>query len=246
MGYNNMVQTWNNLLDYIKVKLGVPTNLFEFSDDFIQNYIKNNVLPHLSSYVSWKCWIALKSENLITDENDPDYDPLLTKVKYRIPVPANYDILDVKDLYLNTANIGIGAISYGYMLLDPRDTVMGNTYENMIKSLSAVTDYEFMRPDILILGRDITEDVIIECRVVHQELKTIPSDFYHEIFKKRCLGEVMLLCAAQRSKYADLSTQFGPIPINWEKMENDGKEILQEVDSLLDAIPPEYLIAWID
>ena len=46
-----MPQTWNNLLEYIKLELGVPVNLLEISDDDIIKYIKNHALPEFSQYV---------------------------------------------------------------------------------------------------------------------------------------------------------------------------------------------------
>ena len=240
------MQNWNSLIKYIKLKLGVPTNLIEFTDADIKEYLEENVVPHMSNYVGKQCWILIKQENIITDSNDPEYDSLLSGLKYRIPVPQNVEIIDVYTLYLGRTDITGGILSQGYILLDPRDAVMANSYSSMQESMRIAIDYEFIRPDILILPKELHEDIIIECRAVHQDLHSIPADFYHDIFKKKCLGEIMSLCAAQRSKYDNLSTQFGPLPINWDRLEAKAEQILQEVDSQLDAMPPEILVGWFD
>jgi len=241
-------QNWNNLLKYIKLKLGVPTNLLELSDDDIQQYIKEEVIPHISNYISHRMWVPINESDKILDESDPDYDPIFKDLKYRIPIPNQYEIVDVYSAYIKPINAPYFELAeYAYTIIDPRDTVIWNTYSDILKSLQPVTDYRFIRPNLIQFGRRLqTHPIILECRIIHIDLETIPGDVYHDVFKKMCLGEVMSLVAAQRSKYENLSTQFGPIPINWERLEQKSQEILQEVESKLDAMPPEYLIAWMD
>ena len=241
-------QSWNNLIEFIKVKLGVPTNLLELSDEDIRHHIKEHILPHFSNYISKKCWIKMDQSHLINDDTDPDYNEVFLGLRYRIPVPENCEIIDVYTIYMKDTSILGDIIGYTYAFLDPRDTVMWNTYHDMVKSMTAVTDYEFYKPNIIQFGKTIQylETFILECRIMHTNLSEIPSDVYQEILKPWCLGEIMTIIAAQRSKYENLSTQFGPLPINWERLESKGAEILQEVYSKLDAVPPEYLIAWID
>lgn len=239
-------QNWNHLLEFIKLKLGVPTNLLEISDADIQKYIKDHVIPEISNVISARAWSVITSANLINDPNDPDYVEPFKDLRYRIPMDEKYEIIDVYDAYIRPSNspyFDVG--TYGYAVLDPRDIVMWNTYADIFKSLNPVTDYYFIRPNIIQFGRKLLRDgIILECRVIHTNLESIPSDVFHDIFKMKCLGEVMSLVAAQRSKYENMSTQFGTIPINWERLETKSQEILQEVESKLDACPPEYLIAW--
>ena len=43
-----MSQSWNNILSYIKLGLGAPLNLLEFSDEELIQNLKEHVLPFFS------------------------------------------------------------------------------------------------------------------------------------------------------------------------------------------------------
>jgi len=228
------MHNWNTLLRYIKLKLGVPTNEIELNDDDIISYIKENTLPELSTYLDNRKLIVLRDEHR---ELNKDGYPC---VYY---LPLNIEYIDVYKLYLGT-NAFLPTGSIGYFMIDPKDTVMYNELIDMINSLSTITTYKFELPNIIRLDRVIDPPIIADVRYV-PDISEIPADFYHNIFKRRALADIMLLISAQRKKYR-LSTPFGEIDLNWEELQSTAKEIIAEIDSMLDAMPPEYLIEWID
>lgn len=232
------MQNWNHLLKYIKQKLGVPTNLLELSDQEIIDYIKENVLPEIS--------VILHNDMLVRITDKHRDSSGLNEYTYYIPIPDDVTIIDIYQVYINSRNISVGQLTSSYMTLDPRDTVMQNTLVTMFQSLQMVQEYTFEQPNIIRFGIPIYGEVILHCRVVYNDISKIPIDFYHEIFKRKCLAEVMLLIVAKRKKYESLSTPFGQINLNVQELQNEAQSILSEIESKLDAMPPEYLIAWLD
>jgi len=236
-----MAQNWNSLLSYIKLKLGVPTNMLELTDDDIIKYIKENTIPELSQYLYETQLFLLTCHNLDTTSN-----PLYGANYYTIPAPPDVEIIDVYKVYLSNNTISIGLLTTGFLTIDPRDIAMQNELMTMMTSLQPVQTYKYIRPNKILFEQPLTGDCIVEARIVLQNIAQIPSDFYHDIFKEKCLADVISLVVSQRSKYESLSTPFGQLNLNWQYLDQYGKEILAEINSKLDAIPPEYYIEWID
>lgn len=71
---------------------------------------------------------------------------------------------------------------------------------------------------------------------------TIEPDFYNLCFKKMCLGQTQIWLAALRSKYENIATPFGQIPIGWQQLQENGMRLLEECNQFLSSIPPDKLI----
>lgn len=52
----------------------------------------------------------------------------------------------------------------------------------------------------------------------------------------------MVWLSAIRSKYENLSTPFGQLPVNWQKLQDDGRQLLEDANQFLASIPPDRLI----
>ena len=52
----------------------------------------------------------------------------------------------------------------------------------------------------------------------------------------------MIWLAAIRSKYENVSTQFGPLNLNWQKLQDEGRQYLEEANQFLASIPPDKII----
>jgi len=232
------MQNWNALLNYIKMKLGVPSNLLELSDEQIIEYIKYNTIPEMSVYLNNDTYFRINDSHRESDD--------FHEFMYYIPVPDDVTIIDIYEVYSNTRNVSIGQLTSSYITLDPRDTVMQNTLVSLLYSLQPVQEYTFIQPNIIKFGIPVMGDLILHARSTYSDISKIPMDFYHEIFKKKCLADVMSLISTQRKKYENLTTPFGSININWQELESSMQQILSEIESKLDAMPPEYLLAWID
>jgi hypothetical protein len=230
-------QSWNTLIEWIKLKLGSPINQVELSDDQMHNYILDHVLPEISQFSSDKRWVAVGPSNVKTDVDVP----ILNRA-YTIPLDDEYtEIIDVHDVYYNKWQ-GFGMTANSVVPVNPVDYAMYNELTDIASSFMPVKTWEFRRPDTLIFSEEIKQSLIVEVRTSHKTLATIPSDVYHEIFKPMCLGHMYLLLASFRSKYERLGTPFGDINLNWQELQQRGDSILQQVQEKLDAFPPDILI----
>ena len=83
---------------------------------------------------------------------------------------------------------------------------------------------------------------IVVYNVVHRLLSTIPSDYYHTVFKKFCLATVKRWLIAIRSKYENISTPTSQITINWQKLEDDYNKEMDDVMNRLNTTPAHQMV----
>jgi len=241
-------QNWNSLFRYIKSKLGSPINLLELSDKDIYDIVVEDVLPPLSQYIGQPLWIRLDKSNL--KANTVEGETLLTAERYIIPVPDDYVIVDVQEVYWN--NVGIGGSdlemgsTVGYGMSNPMDTAMASYYNDIVKSMEVVPTFQYIPPKELLIDVSLrSKSIIIECKAEHSDLSTIPSDFYYEFVRESALAHVYEAVANIRKKYKQLNTPFGQIELNWEDLETKADRINQTIQEKLDALPPDRLIEFI-
>lgn len=237
-----MPQTWNNLIDFIKNKVGAPINYLEYTDEDLRKMIKEHVLPSMSQYIGKPMWIPLDKKDIISDKSY--VDPSIKFELYKIPIPDNVTLVDVQYVYFNRDNMGVMGI-YQNMLtvLDPRDTVMTNEFLDMLNSMETCQAFHFIAPDKIHFDRPLLGNrIILECKVEHENLSSIPSDVYHEYLKPWALAEVFENLAAIRKKYKTVSTPFGQIDLNWDDYESKAQQIRQSIQEKLDATPPDHLL----
>lgn len=250
-------QNWNDILKYIKRKLGTKLNLLELSDDEIVQNLKDDVVPYFSQYSPAKHELVLTSSDRVTDLPKGS-----SQWTYKIPVPDGTYIIDIFDVYLNMSSTqnddpfygtkysetnAAGAITkYGRGDADILgggmiDTVIDNVYNDIADSLSVHNTWEFRPPNIITSDLELTGAVVVY-NTVHQTLDTISPDYYHMIFKKLCLVEVQEDLVALRSKFEGLATPFGEIRVNWQKLESDAERERDVLQQKLDMIPPDHFI----
>jgi hypothetical protein len=128
-----------------------------------------------------------------------------------------------------------------FNLFGAMDVVMANTYIDAIKSIGVRNTWEFIPPNVIMTDQEITS-AIVAYYTLHKDLSSIPPDLYSLIFKKLCLGKVMVWLSAMRSKYENLATPFGQLPINWQQLKEDGQRMIEEANQQLNALPPDRLI----
>jgi hypothetical protein len=243
------MQNWNTLIEYIKLHLGAPSTMLEMTDEDIQKYILDNCLPEISAFDSDYFYCKIGIEDKYTTkfpDNLINHDKILSKYKYILPIPENIIVLDIYDIYkTSSTTVLTGMLTQStYMVSNPADVVMSNQLQTMVNSLKSVEIYEFIRPNVVILNYEISDYLIAQCHIVYNDLNRMPSDTYHEIFKKKCLGEIKLILSAKRSKFESLDTPYGNIKVNWNELKSDANQLLDEVTNKLDAMPPAHLITW--
>ena len=123
------------------------------------------------------------------------------------------------------------------------DVVISNAYMDASKSLSVQNTWMFREPNILDMDKEITRAVVIY-NTPHESPKTIRPDAYNTMFKPLCLGHLQRWLAAKRSKFENVSTPFGTINLNWQKLETDSQTNIQEAMQKLELIPPDKLVEF--
>jgi len=233
-----MPQTWNNLLEYIKLELGVPVNLLEISDDDIIKYIKNHALPEFSQYVPAFKFKVITESNRVTYTAGPSY-------AYKIPADPDDQIIDIYDVYYSkSGSITADILSSNYILntTDVIDTVIMNEFNDLVSSLRSRQTWEFAPPDILYFDKELPNgSALVVYNIVHKSLDTIRPDMYR-YFKKYCAGYVKTWVAKFRSKFDNLATPVGQLSINWQQLLQEGQQDIQEVYQILETVPPDHLI----
>jgi len=230
------MQSWNDTIKYIKINMGVPINRLEISDDDLVTNLREQVLPFFSQYAPAKKFKSISSSNLITGiTGEPIY-------QYRIKNNEDEYIIDVLNVYF-TRDSGIIDNMNSIMTSTEQviDAIIYNSYSDLIRSMQPVNTWEYIPPDKLLFDFEVGFGVV-EYNTVHENLSTIEPDKYHLMFKKLCLSNTKIWIAAMRSKYENLSTQFGPINLNWETLKQEGIQEREEVMVLLNMIPPDYLV----
>jgi len=229
-------QHWNDVLEYIKLNVGVPINLLEIPDDELIGFLRRQVLSSFSQFAPSKVFTTISSANLI--HGGPGYP----QYAYKIPVSDDTYIIDI--LEVMPANDTSIVDSFGSAIINASqamDLVMANTYIDIVKSLQIRQTWEFISPNILIFDSAITVCVVVY-NIPHTVLNTIRPDLYHRAFKPMCLGYTKIWLASMRSKFENLSTPFGPINLNFVELRNEGQTLIDNAQVILDTIPPDILV----
>ena len=230
-------QNWNDILSYVKINLGVPINLLEISDEELISNLRQHVMGIFSQYAPHKEWAYISGANMYSNSTagSPQY-------MAKIPVPVGTYIIDVLEAY-PTKEVSIVDM-YGGALINAQaamDLVISNAYIDAVRSLQTRNTWEFLPPDIMIFDKETLACVVVY-NTPHRTLDTIRPDLYHKCFKPLCLGNVKLWIAAMRSKFEGLTTPFGQLNLNYEKLQTEGQTVIDNVMTILETIPPDILI----
>lgn len=229
-------QHWNDILDYVKVNLGVPVNLLEIPDDELIGYLRRHVLTLFSQYAPHKAYAFITEENRINwGTGSPQY-------MYKIPVPEGTYIIDIYEA-MPTKEISIVDM-YGGAIINAQaamDLVISNSYIDAVRSLQTRATWEFIPPDVMVFDKQTTSCVVVY-NTPHSVLNTIRPDLYHRAFKPLALGHTKLWIAAMRSKFENLATPFGTLNLNYDKLQTEGQTSIDNAMAVLETIPPDVLI----
>lgn len=232
-----MAQTWNDVLEYIKIHLGVPINILEIGDDDLIRLLKNQVLPLFSQFSPRKKFGRIEEKDIHSSKfkAQPQWE-------YKIPLEPDEYIIDIRDVYAGREPAVLDTFGGSVLSsLDIIDVAMANTFTDAIRSMTTRQSWEFLPPNILIFDKPFRIG-IIEYMTVHSNLLTIEPDKYHLFFKKLCLANVKLWISAMRSKFDQLNTPAAQLQLNWERLESQGNEEKREVMEALNLLPTDFLI----
>lgn len=243
------MQNWNNILDYIKLNLGSNINLLEMSDEDMIRNIKTQLVPEFSQFSPYKKETIITNKDIVSN-----LKPGENRFTYQIPIDDEEYIIDVLDVYFGETYSTMDDPYYGtkYSQTNPRpisysgthsmiDTVIENRMNDIQKYLQVRNTWEFRPPNLILTDLGV-ESATIVYNVPHNDLKTISPDIYHSAFKPYCLGNVQIWIANLRQKFGELSTPFGNIRVNWEKLEQDGRQNIEKSKQILDMLPLDHFV----
>lgn len=232
-----MAQTWNNVLSYIKINLGVPVNILEISDEDIIQNLKEHVLPVFSQFCPRKRFTMLERNHAIRGAKSGE--PM---TMFKIPLEPHEYVIDIRDVYAGRERMIMDTFGGSILSsLDVIDVVMANTFTDAVRSVMARQSWDFRPPDILIFDRPLNVG-IVEWYTVHDNLSTIEPDKYNLFFKKLALANVKLWVSAMRSKFDQLNTPAAQLQLNWERLQTEGNQEREEVMQALNLLPTDFLI----
>lgn len=237
-------QSWSLLLDFIKLELGAPLNFVEISDDEIVKIIKEQVLPVFSQYSPLNKWVLVSDKDQI--------DPVAGQPRYRYKVPVDKDDFIIDILEVISSSYSMLSSDYGLVptsAASVQDFVIANSYIDALRSCCVKQAWTFDKPNILTMDISLADYsmtasrfIVVNYTTFHRSPETIQSDLYFLVFRKMALAYIMRVIAKMRSKYEGISTPFGQIPINWQTMLDESRQMTEECHMFLNTIPPDRLL----
>jgi hypothetical protein len=230
-------QNYNSLVKHCKDALGAPVNSIELTDDEIADKIRDSVLPEFSQYVPFNSYVKIAQNDKV---DNPD---TINTETYIIPNENEDHINSISEAYYASQGINSSIISY---YADPRDTVMANTYSDMISSLQEVQNYEFIQPDKVMFGTPLDGNaVILKLNIIPQRLDQVPSDLYIKLLKPMAEKSILEVILNRRTKFQNLSTPFGEVALDVDTLRMRIDVLKQEINEKLDWLPTKHLIEFL-
>ncbi len=213
-------------LNYVKDNLGFPFMQLELDDDKILEYITTYTLREFSAYVpqvmKTPLNLDLAANKVTTRDNE-----------YYITDPQGLEILNVKELYFPLGNeimFGqppLGPLSHGEL----REWALAVETSQTVKLFSSYDyTFEFMSPNVVRISPTPLSvgTITVEYeRIQPEDLSGIGIGLQW-IFLELCLADIMIVLGRIRSRYENIRTPFGEVPISKE-IGDEGKEKKREI-----------------
>jgi len=231
-----MAQNWNDVLNYIKTYLSADINQLEISDTELIEHLKNTALKLISIYDSYHYWYTLDESKLIDEKQSifiikqeelPKGSEVIKIIRF---APKNLQnvISTIPDTPINMDSL----ISYSFESLK---------YENSVNVLPELIGTKYIKFDMN--WNDIKQyfPAKIELGLTYPNLELMNFELYQKYFKPLCLAETKILLGEKRSKFQQLQTPSGQIPIRSLDLKQEGLQekqyILQQLEGEIDYVP---------
>ena len=222
----------STLLTYVKTSLGYPYVNLELTDEQILAHVQTFSIKEFSQYFP-----DVNKINL--DLSDTTLKVPIVGNEYYIEDPDGMEILTVKNIYWPLSDY----ILHGHPPIGP---LTHNQLPDWALSVSMAMDvkmfssfdktFEFRHPNIVRISpvpNNIASCTVEYERVHLTDFSTIKNEL-QMYFMELALADVMILLGRIRTKYSDLKTPFGDIPVNAALLD-EGKERKKEIMDKLQA-----------
>jgi len=228
--------SWANVLSYIKSSLALPSTFIEKNDEQLKDHIKLVTIPAYSQY--------------FPDEAVTGADTTL--LSYKVDSKPNHyyffdseelDILGIQNIYFNnssefmTGHPIIGAFNAN----DAKEFALNVFKSNLLKPLSSFNyTWKFFEPNIIRILPKYTGFIAIEYeREQPKDLRKVHASMKID-FMNLALADIQILLGNMRSHYGEISTPWGPIPLQGDVLKSDGRELRERIIERLaeNSLPP--------
>ena len=129
-----MAQTWNNVISYIKIKLGVPVNSIELTDDQMIEFLEEHILQRFSEEFPVNKWVHLDSSARVSQDTSLPDNQGASHIEFSYKLPT--DDINVESVHevFHATNGALGAVSAGAGAVwnsNPIDQLLQNGYNQI-------------------------------------------------------------------------------------------------------------------
>jgi hypothetical protein len=229
---------FNQVLQYIKGRLALPSTFIEKTDTEMTDWIINVTLPDFSNYYPDIEWTSVLIDNV-------NYAVPGKTYHYRFFDEEDLPIYDIRQCYFSLSNDyitgwpALPALSFEGMkwwALDVFKSKMFKPFSQWNKT------YRFIPQNIVRVLPDVTENFVVEYeREQPHDLRKVPAAM-KRMFMDLCLADIMVWIGGIRTHYGGgrLTTPFGEIPLEGDTLKSEGQELRRElIEKMIDdTIPP--------
>jgi hypothetical protein len=227
----------DSVLEYVKLNLGFPYKSIEHEDQTILNYINTHTVNLFSGYVADIARMQFDADDAVPGTNNAEYI---------MNDPEGCDILNVKDVIHSITDAFV--TNHPWLFFPSYDDLPGHyidIFRSRTQNMLSLTKktYEFVPPNKLYLTpiRFVTAFLVKYERTHPTDYSTIPAQWI-SVFLDLALADVKDLVASIRELYGELTTPWGPIPLNPEALRANAESIRTPALEKLASIPPSLIL----
>jgi len=225
------------VLRYIKDTLALPFNKLELTDEKMWQYLDDFTIPEFSSYWPDKRMVGYNFSNTANSTGVPN--------QFFFNDPEGCNILGVLEI-----------ISASDVVMQKHPFIGILNYESSVPYVTSIEEsglvyrfgyytfsFEFIFPNVIrISGASPGAAAVAYDRVHPSDLYTIDGHM-EKFFLKFCLADIKILLGNIRTKFQNLTTPYGEIPIN-AGIKDEGIAEKREVIEILDTKVPNLTIVY--
>jgi hypothetical protein len=227
----------DSVLEYVKLNLGFPYKSIEHSDQTILTYLNMHTVPLFSSYLPDLARISFDQEDAV---------PGTSSSTYIINDPEGCDILNIKDVTHSITDAFL--TNHPWLFFPSYDDLPGHymdIFRSRTQNMLSLTkkSYEFVPPNKLYIMpiRFVTAFMVRYERTHPTDYSTVPAQWI-STFLDLALADTKDLVASIRELYGELTTPWGPIPLNPEALRSSAESVRTPAIERLASIPPSLIL----
>ena len=219
-------QSWDNILSYIKMKLGANVRALEYTDNEIIDYIKEHVLLDFSSYFPASTFLTVKQ----FDDKVPGRQD-----HYYLRVKGDIKVFSVVRNY-NTNLSQLFNIDFTVMT----DPIASHMFDEQLAYYCVPTFVEFVPPNMVKISNShiIQKDFTVKLQINHISPVTIRSGLY-STFKDICLGEIADIILANREVFSSVRNSMVELNLNLDRL----TRFVEKKNELMEQVKDQFVLS---